>query len=156
MSSGDGPRAERGPSPISDFARVARMATPPLPPAMDDDAPPPGFPSNTERNWAVFCHLGGFGLYVLPFAFGHVLVPLVIWLVKRNESTFIDEHGREALNFQVSVTLYGIVAGVLAFVLVGFVLLAALVVFQFVFMVIASVRASQGEPYRYPFTIRLI
>ena len=85
-----------------------------------------------------------------------MLVPLVIWLVKRNESAFIDEHGREALNFQVSVTLYGIVAGVLAFVLVGFVLLAALVVFQFVFMVIASVRASQGEPYRYPFTIRLI
>ena len=134
------------------------MATPPLPPALDDESDelPPGFPSNTERNWAVFCHLGGFGLYLLPFAFGHVLVPLVIWLMKRNESPYIDHHGREALNFQISVTIYGIVAGVLAFVLVGFVLLAALVVFQFVLMVIASVRASQGELYLYPFTLRLV
>jgi len=135
------------------------MATPPQRPVTDhdfDDELPPGFPTNTERNWAVFCHLGGFGVYLLPFAFGHILVPLVIWLMKRNDSPFIDENGREALNFQISVTLYGIVAGVLAFVLVGFVLLAALAAFQFVFMVIASVRASQGEVYRYPLTIRLI
>lgn len=134
------------------------MATPPLPPPLEDggDELPPGFPSNTERNWAVFCHLGGFGLYLLPFAFGHVLVPLAIWLLKRNESPYVDYHGREALNFQISVTLYGIVAGVLAFVLVGFLLLAVLAAFQFVLMVVASVRASQGELYRYPFTLRLV
>jgi uncharacterized Tic20 family protein len=136
------------------------MATPPLPPAPahddEDDALPPGFPSEAERNWAVVCHLGGFAVYLLPFAFGHVLVPLGIWLWKRSESPFIDANGREALNFQISVTIYAIVAGVLAFVLVGFVLLAALAVFQFVLMVIASVRASQGEAYRYPFTLRLV
>jgi uncharacterized Tic20 family protein len=135
------------------------MTTPPQRPAIDDgsdDELPPGFPTTSERNWAVFCHLGGFGVYLLPFAFGHILVPLVIWLMKRNDSPFIDENGREALNFQISVTLYGIVAGVLAFVLVGFVLLAILAAFQFVLMVIASVRASQGEVYRYPLTIRLI
>lgn len=133
------------------------MATPSLPPAVDDasDELPPGFPTNSERNWAVLCHLGGFGLYLIPTV-GHVLVPLVIWLLKRNESPFIDENGREALNFQISVTIYGVIAGVLAFVLVGFVLLAALAVFQFVLMVIASVRASQGESYRYPLTLRLI
>jgi uncharacterized Tic20 family protein len=135
------------------------MAMPPLPPQPgdgDDDALPPGFPSDQERNWAVVCHLGGFAVYLLPFAFGHVLVPLAIWLWKRHESAFLDEHGREALNFQISVTIYAIVAGVLAFVLVGFLLLAALAVFQFVLMVIASVRASQGESYRYPFTLRLV
>jgi uncharacterized Tic20 family protein len=134
------------------------MATPPLPPASDDDADdlPPGFPTTSERNWAVFCHLGGFAVYLLPFAFGHVLVPLVIWLVKRNESPFVDENGREALNFQISVTIYTIGAAILAFVLVGFALLAVLAVYQFVFMVIASVRASQGEVYRYPLTLRLI
>ena len=102
------------------------------------------------------CHLGGFAIYLLPFAFGHVLVPLAIWLWKRRESPYIDEHGREALNFQISVTIYAIVAAVLAFVLVGFLLIAALAIFQFVLMVIASVHASQGDSYRYPFTIRLV
>ena len=129
---------------------------PPDPHADDDDVLPPGFPSDSERNWAVFCHLGGFGLYLLPFAFGHILVPLVIWLTKRHDSAFIEENGREALNFQISVTIYGIAAGVLAFLLIGLPMLAALAVFHFVLMVIASVRASQGEPYRYPLTIRLL
>jgi uncharacterized protein len=143
------------------------MATPPLPPQLDpdsgaalgeefDDALPPGFPSDEERNWAVFCHLGGFVFYLLGFALGHILVPLAIWLLKREASAFIDEHGREALNFQISVTLYAIVVGALCFVLVGFVLIPFLMGFHIVLMIVASVRASQGEPYRYPFTIRLI
>lgn len=132
------------------------MATPPLPPATDDGELPPGFPTTTERNWAVFCHLGGFALYVLPFMLGNVLVPLVIWLMKRNESPYIDEHGREALNFQISMTIYATVAFALAFLLIGFLLLPPLAIFHFVLMVIASVRASQGELYRYPLTLRLI
>jgi len=133
--------------------------TTPIPPegAPDgEDFLPPGFPSDSERNWAVFSHLGGFALYLLPFAFGHILVPLVIWLTKRHESAFIEENAREALNFQISVTIYGIVCGVLVFLLVGIALLLALAVFQFVLMVVASVRASQGEVYRYPFTLRLL
>lgn len=122
----------------------------------DDDELPPGFPSDAERNWAVFCHLGGFALYLLPFAFGHILVPLVIWLTKRHDSAFIEENGREALNFQISITIYAIGAGALAFLLIGLPLLFALAVFQFVLMVVASVRASQGEVYRYPLTLRLL
>lgn len=131
------------------------MATPPLPPATDDGEPS-GFPTTAERNWAVFCHLGGFALYVLPFMLGNVLVPLILWLMKRNESPYIDEHGREALNFQISMTIYATVALALAFLLVGFLLLPPLAIFHFVMMVIASVRASQGEHYRYPLTLRLI
>ena len=139
------------------------MATPPLPPQVDpgsddafDDALPPGFPSNEERNWAVFCHLGGFAFYLLGFALGHILVPLALWLIKRDQSAFIEEHGREALNFQISVTLYAIVVGALCFVLVGFLLIPVLAAFHIVLMIVASVRASQGEPYRYPLTIRLL
>jgi len=139
------------------------MTTPPLSPQLDpgsgdasDDALPPGFPSNEERNWAVFCHLGGFAFYLLGFALGHILVPLALWLMKREGSAFVDESGREALNFQISVTLYAIVVGALCFVLVGFVLIPVLMGFHIVLMIVASVRASQGEPYRYPFTIRLI
>lgn len=132
-------------------------APPPVDPDGDDEYElPPGFPSDSERNWAVFCHLGGFALYLLPFAFGHILVPLVIWLTKRHDSAFIEENGREALNFQISVTIYAIGAGALAFLLIGLPLLFALAVFQFVLMVVASVRASQGEVYRYPLTLRLL
>ena len=129
---------------------------PPAHPDADDDELPPGFPSTAERNWAVFCHLGGFALYVLPFVLGNVLVPLVLWLMKRNESAYVDEHGREALNFQISMTIYGIGVGLLAWVLVGFLLIPPLAIFHFVMMVIASVRASQGESYRYPLTLHLI
>ena len=117
---------------------------------------PPGFPTDAERNWAVFCHVGGLALYLLPFAFGHVLVPLGLWLARRRQSAYVDHHGREAVNFQLSVTLYGVVAGLLIYVLIGFALLAALAVFQFVFLVVASVRASQGELYRYPLSLRLL
>lgn len=135
------------------------MATPPLPPQLDpesDDALPPGFPSNEERNWAVFCHLGGFAFYLLGFALGHILVPLALWLIKRDRSAFVEAHGREALNFQISVTFYAIVVGALCFVLVGFLLIPVLAGFHIVLMIVASVRASQGEPYRYPLTIRLL
>ena len=130
-----------------------------LPPAIDegsDDDLPPGFPSNEERNWAVFAHLGGFALYLLGFALGHVLVPLVIWLLKREESPFIGRNALEALNFQISVTLYSIVVGALCFVLVGFVLIPVLMGFHIVFMIIASIKASEGDSYRYPWTIRLL
>ncbi len=139
------------------------MATPPLPPPVDpesddafDGAPPPGFPSDEERNWAVFCHLGGFAFYLLGFALGHILVPLALWLLKREQSAYVDEHGREALNFQISVTLYAIAVGALSFVLVGLLLIPVLAGFHIVLMIVASVRASQGEPYRYPLTIRLL
>jgi uncharacterized Tic20 family protein len=132
---------------------------PPEPDVLDvlgDDGFPPGFPSNSERNWAVFCHLGGFAIYLLPFAFGQILVPLLLWLVKRNDSAFVDEHGREALNFQITFTLYAFVAGILVLAWIGWILLVALAVAQAVLMIVASVHASQGEPYRYPFTLRLI
>jgi uncharacterized Tic20 family protein len=130
--------------------------TTPTPSADDDeDFLPPGFPEIWERNWAVFCHLGGFAGLVLP-GVGQVLAPLVLWLVRRDRSAFVDHHGREALNFQISMTLYALVATALMWLLVGFLLILVVLGVQFVFMVIASVAASQGEEYRYPLTLRLI
>jgi len=132
------------------------MTTPiaPNPPA-DSDELPPGFPETWERNWAVFCHLGGFAGLVLP-GIGQVIAPLVLWLLRREQSAFVDHHGREALNFQISMTLYAIVAAALMWLLIGFLLIFVVLGVQFVFMVIASVAASQGERYRYPLTLRLI
>ncbi|MEB2345094.1 MAG: DUF4870 domain-containing protein [Deltaproteobacteria bacterium] len=129
--------------------------TMPIPPSYDDDELPPGFPETWERNWAVFCHLGGFAGLVLP-GLGHVLVPLVLWLLRRDRSAFVDDHGREALNFQISITLYAIVATALMWVLIGFLLIVVVVGVQLVFMVLASVAASHGERYRYPLTLRLV
>ena len=87
---------------------------------------------------------------------GHILVPLVLWRLGRAQAAYVDEHGRAALNFQISVALYAIAVGALSFVLVGLLLIPGLAGFHIVLMIVASVRASQGEPYRYPLTIRLL
>jgi uncharacterized Tic20 family protein len=112
-------------------------------------------PALWERNWAVFCHLAGFAGLLVP-GIGQVLGPLVLWLARRDRSEYVDYHGREAVNFQISMTLYALVAAALIWVLIGFVLLFAVLVMQFVLMVLASVAASHGELYRYPVTLRLI
>ena len=116
---------------------------------------PAAEPAIWERNWAVFCHLGGFAGLVVP-GVGQVLGPLVLWLVRRDQSAYVDHHGREAVNFQISMTLYALVAAALIWVLIGLVLIFVVLGVQFVFMVLASVAASQGEFYRYPLTLRLI
>jgi uncharacterized Tic20 family protein len=107
------------------------------------------------RSWCALCHLSALAGFVLP-AFGHILGPLIVWLVKRADSPEIDQQGKEALNFQISMLIYNIVAGILCLILIGFVLLAILHVLNVVFVIIAAVRASDGQMYRYPLTIRLI
>ena len=105
--------------------------------------------------WATFCHVGALSLY-LGIPFGHIIVPLVIWLIKKNEFPFVDEQGKESLNFQISMTIYGLIAGLLAFAFIGFVILPVLVVVHVVFTIIAIVKTNKGESYRYPLTIRVI
>ena len=101
------------------------------------------------------CHLSALAGFVIPGA-GHILGPLIVWLVKRGDSAEIDAHGKEALNFQISMLIYNVVAGILCLIVIGFVLLAVLHVLNVVFVVIASLRASEGQIYRYPLTLRLI
>ena len=108
-----------------------------------------------ERNWGMVCHLSAFvGLIGVPF--GNVLGPLVVWLLKRNDSPYVDAQGKESPNFQISMTLYAIVSVILMFVLIGFVLFPILMVAWLVLVIIASVRASSGELYHYPVTLRLV
>jgi uncharacterized Tic20 family protein len=101
------------------------------------------------------CHLSALAGFVVP-GLGHVLGPLIVWLVKRGDSSEIDAHGKEALNFQISMLIYNIVAGVLCLVLIGFVLLAVLHILNVVFVILAAVKANEGQMYRYPLTLRLI
>jgi len=115
-----------------------------------------GLESNKDaRMWAMFCHLAGLAGLIIP-AIGCVVGPLIIWQIKKEEHPFVDEQGKEAVNFQISMLIYGIVAGLLILACVGTVLLPAVVIFDLVFLLIAAVKANNGYHYRYPLTIRFI
>ena len=92
--------------------------------------PPGSAVSPDETNWAVAAALLAFSGFIVPLA--NVVGPLVIWLVKRGESDFVEVHAREALNFQISITIYLVVAGMLVYVLIGFLLLPLIVIFDMV------------------------
>lgn len=107
------------------------------------------------RLWTVLCHASALLGFFIPGA-GHIIAPLVVWLVKRGDSAEVDAHGKEALNFQFTMLIYSVIAGILCLVLIGFVLLPILHVLNVVFVILASLRASEGELYRYPLTIRFL
>jgi hypothetical protein len=107
------------------------------------------------RNLAIWCHLSSFALY-LGIPFGNLIGVLVFWLINRDRSEFIDWHGREALNFQISLVIYSAIALLLSLLLIGLLLFPLLMLFHIVLTVIAAVRAGEGKEYRYPFTLRLI
>lgn len=114
----------------------------------------PSMPSAEERNWALFAHLSAFAGCLIPF--GSILGPLIIWLVKKDQMPFVNDQGREALNFQITMAIAMVVSAVLILILIGLVLIWAVLVLDVVFIIIAAVKASNGEPYRYPISLRLI
>ena len=111
--------------------------------------------SRDVRTWNVLCHATALAGFFVPWA-GHILGPLIVWLAKRNDSPEIDENGKESLNFQISMLIYNVIAGVLCLVLIGFIILAVLHILNLVLVIVASIQASEGKLYRYPMTIRLI
>jgi uncharacterized Tic20 family protein len=107
------------------------------------------------RNWNILCHASA--LLGVFFHFpGHLLGPLIVWLAKRDDSPEIDAHGKESLNFQISMLIYNVIAAVFCLVLIGFAFLAVLWVLNAVLVIVASIQASDGKFYRYPMTIRFI
>jgi len=113
-------------------------------------------PSSSDvRLWNVLCHATALLGFFVPWA-GHILGPLIIWLAKRGDSAEIDAHGKESLNFQISMLIYNLIAGVLCLVLIGFVVLLILHILNLVLVIVASIQASEGKFYRYPLAIRLI
>jgi hypothetical protein len=107
--------------------------------------------------WAMFCHLAGVGglLPIIP-VLGSIIAPLIIWQIKKDDFAFVDEQGKEAVNFQISVLAYAIVAGLLCFACIGFGLLVVVYILDVVFLVIAAIKANDGVHYRYPLTIRFV
>jgi uncharacterized protein len=106
------------------------------------------------RNTAVAAHLSTFAGLVVPF--GSVIGPLTVWLTRRDRDPFIDDTGREALNFGISIAIYGVVALIGTLMLVGIPVLIVGVVAWVVLASLAAVKASQGQSYRYPLTLRLV
>jgi len=110
--------------------------------------------ANVERTWGMLCHLIAFAGFVFPF--GNIIGPLIIWQIRRQEFEFVDDQGKESLNFQITVTIAGIIAGILTFVFIGIPLAIALGLFDIVIVIIATIQANNGERYRYPVSWRVI
>ena len=106
------------------------------------------------RTTAVAAHLSTFAGLVMPF--GSVIGPLAVWLTRRDRDPFIDQAGREALNFGISIAIYGAVVLAAALMLVGIPFLIVGVIAWVVLASLAAVKASQGQSYRYPLTMRLV
>lgn len=109
-------------------------------------------PSKEERTYGMLCHLLALSTFIVPF--GSILGPLVIWLIKKDQSPYVDAQGKESLNFQISIAIYAIVSSILILILVGGILLIAIGIFWLVYVIIASTKANDGIVYRYPLTIR--
>ena len=111
-------------------------------------------PSKEECTWGMLCHLTAFSGFLIPF--GNVIGPLIIWLIKKDQMPFVDDQGKESLNFQITMLIAYIISGILMLVLIGFLLIVVVGIFDIVMLIIASIKASEGVQYRYPYTIRLI
>ena len=115
--------------------------TPPVTPTQQE-------PSQDAKNLAMLCHLLGLLTYFLG--------PLILWMIKKDEDAFVDEQGKEALNFQITIAIAFAVAGVTSCIGIGFIVGGAAVVANIIFSIMACLAASKGEHYRYPVAIRLL
>ncbi len=106
------------------------------------------------RNWAMVCHLSA--LAMLVTGIGALVGPLIVWLLKRDVDPFIDDQGKEALNFQITMMIAAIVSAILTLVIVGFLFLVIVGLLMLIMPIVAATKSSDGELYRYPMTIRFI
>jgi uncharacterized protein len=108
----------------------------------------------SDVNWSMIAHLGGLGAYVLPF--GNIWIPLLVWLAKRKEGANIDQAGKEAVNFNISFSIYGLIAGLMCFVFIGFLLLPVILITHLILVARAGLAANKGESFQYPLTLRFV
>lgn len=110
---------------------------------------------NSElRTWGMLAHLSAFAGLLIPMV-GNIAGPLIVWLIKQDQP-FVSQEAKEALNFNISVTLASLLCVVLFWILIGAPLAFALFIYWIVMTVVAGVRASEGIAYRYPFSLRLV
>lgn len=110
--------------------------------------------NESDRLWAMACHLSALFGYCVPL--GNIIGPLVVWLAKREQSTFIDQQGKEALNFQITVSLAFCVAAILMFIVIGIFLMPIIALVNLILIIIAAISTYKGDNFRYPFCLRFV
>lgn len=116
---------------------------------------PVGMSQDDARMWAALCHIAALAMFIgIPF--GNIIGPLIVWLFKGKSDAFVDDQGREAMNFNITMVLYYLIGIALVFVFIGIFVLIILSIMHLVFIIIAAIKARDGIAYRYPFTFRLI
>lgn len=108
-----------------------------------------------DKTFGMLAHLTALSGVLIP-VIGNIVGPLIIWMMKKDQSWFVNEHGKESLNFQITILIYAAISFVLMFVIIGILLLPLVALFGLVMTIIAGIKAGQGENYRYPLTIRFI
>ena len=115
----------------------------------------PSVETNPEaRQWGMFAHLSSLAGLLIPF--GNFAGPLIIWLMKKDTMPFVNDQAKESMNFQITVLIAAIIAGATLCIGIGFILLPIVGVAAAIMAVLAGLKANEGVPYRYPFTLRLI
>lgn len=108
-----------------------------------------------EKSWAIAVHLLAFVTFIgIPL--GNILGPLILWLIKKGDMPLVDEQGKSALNFQISMTIYAVISFFLIFAFVGIVLLPIVIIMDIICTIIAAVKVNNGEPYSYPLSIHFL
>lgn len=123
-------------------------------PSYDAPPPPPPAISQESKTWAMLLHLSTLLAYPVPVL--GLVAPIVIWQIKKEQMPEIDAHGKMVLNFIISMVIYSVVAFLLTFVLVGFILLPALAAIGLIFPIIGGIKANNGELWQYPLILHLI
>ena len=111
-------------------------------------APPAPLSDSDQRLWATLAHIG-------PIIIGFV-APLVIWLIYRERGQYVADQAKEALNFQITVTIAATISSILIFAIIGLVLLPIVLIAALVLMIMAAIAANKGQAYRYPVSLRLV
>ena len=128
---------------------------PPQPTQASPPASPPRLSDQDARLWATFCHLAALAAYIIS-PIGGIIGALIVWLIKKDQSAFVDEQGKESLNFQITVAIGFLICIPLVFILIGILLAIALGIFNLVMIIVAAIKANSGEHWRYPISIRFI
>jgi uncharacterized protein len=111
-------------------------------------------PGSEEKNWALAAHAASLIGFIIPF--GNIIGPMIVWLMKREQMPYVNEQGKEALNFNITILICTLISLPLMFIVIGIFLLFVLFIAWLICTIIAIIKSSEGVSYRYPFTLRLI
>lgn len=106
------------------------------------------------KTYCMLMHLSQFAGYIIPF--GGLIMPIVMWTTNKDQSEVIDQHGKNIVNWMISLIIYAVIGGVLAFIIVGIFVLIAVGICSIIFTIMGAVKASNNEIYKYPLTIDFI